>query len=155
MNLQRPIMLALIGALAVLVIPVLVYRKTAFKPVLATSEQAVAAYTPSSLTIASKPWQQSSLNLPVTAPTSATIQPGTASKGATGNTAAPVVEPKQTPAPLPVVSFIIKSDNRSMAIIGGAVLKEGDRHQEWLVESIERNRVLLRGRKGTRWVTMQ
>jgi hypothetical protein len=41
-----------------------------------------------------------------------------------------------------------------MAIINGAVLKVGDRYQDWQVVRIERTRVLLTGRKGPLWLTL-
>jgi hypothetical protein len=66
-----------------------------------------------------------------------------------------LVIPSAPPLQAPTVSFILSDGGKDMAIINGAVLKVGDRYQDWQVTRIERTRVLLTGRKGPLWLTLQ
>jgi hypothetical protein len=54
----------------------------------------------------------------------------------------------------PTVSMIIVNDQTRLAIINGKVVKEGDRHAQWRVARIEKNRVLLREGKDEQWLRL-
>lgn len=151
MQIRPDIMMTVAGILIALAVPSLVYYKVRFKPVLTPQERAVAQFSPATLTITRKVWQDSAPALPVTAPPAAP-QPGAAPAAAV---AGPAPVPAKAPPPsLPRVSMILSDGaGGGKAIIDGAPLKAGDRHGEWLLERIESNRVLLKGRKGTTWVS--
>lgn len=149
---QRTTLMVVIGSLAGLAIPLLVYQQVHFTPALKTAEGAVADFKPTTLTVPRKAWQTVTLTAPVSAPLPAPI-PGPAGAPppvviANGSTL-PVA------APPPVVSFILHDGGKDMAIVNGNVLKVGDHYQTWRVERIERNRVLLSSRKGPLWITLQ
>lgn len=144
--------IVLLGAsLLALVIPLLVYRQVSFKATLKDTERAVADFRPTTLVLPRTTWQP------------ATVTPLVTAAPASVTTAQPAPSPAQAPpksAPVdimspPTVSFILHGAGNDMAIINGTVLKTGDRYQQWRVERIERNRVLLSGRKGTVWITLQ
>lgn len=144
--LQRGILLTALAATLSLLIPVVVYRKASFRPILTDTERAVINYTPSQLEIAHKSWQQSALKQPLVS-------------GATtvGTTTSPAQRQPQLPPPPalpPTVSFILQDSGKSMAIIAGSMVKVGDHVQGWQVERIERNRVLFRNQKGTTWLKL-
>lgn len=140
-----------VACLVALLIPLLVYRQVQFAPKLKDTEKAVAAFKPSTLQVPSVAWQPVQLRLPVTS------QPPPAAPPLPGTSVAPLPTLPVTPAqlPPPTVSFILNDGGKDMAIINGAVLKVGDRYQDWRVARIERNRVLLTGRKGPLWLTLQ
>jgi hypothetical protein len=50
------------------------------------------------------------------------------------------------------VSFILIDGGRKMAIINGMVVKEGDVFNQNRVAKIEKNRVLIKDKKGERWI---
>lgn len=146
---QRTIILAALGVLTGLAIPLLVYQQVRFSPPLKEVERSVASFSPTVLVLPRKNWQTVHLATPVTLlpPTPATPP------GGAGTPAPPAAVPLA--APTPVVSFILHDDGKDMAIINGNVLKAGDSFQEWRVVRIERNRVLLSNRKGPLWITLQ
>jgi len=143
--------MAVIACLVALLIPALVYQQLQFTPQLKDTERAVAAFRPTALQIPDSVWQPVTLRLPVTPqpPVAAPPLPGTS---APAPQALPTTPPLQ--APPPTVSFILSDGGKDMAIINGAVLKVGDRYQDWQVARIERTRVLLTGRKGPLWITL-
>lgn len=53
------------------------------------------------------------------------------------------------------VSFILIDGNRKMAIINGMVVKEGDIFNQNRVAKIEKNRVLIKDKKGERWIRIE
>lgn len=140
------------ACLIALLIPLLVYRQVQFAPQLKDTERAVTAYQPTALQVPAATWQTVALRLPVTPQQPAAVPPVPANSAAPP-AAFPAALPAQTPPP--TVSFILSDGGKDMAIINGAVLKVGDRYQEWRVARIERNRVLLTGRKGPLWLTLQ
>lgn len=150
---QRAIILAALGVLAGLAIPLLVYRQIRFIPPLKQVERSVAEFKPTTLVLPRKEWQQVTLTAPVTplpaVPSMTPIAAGAQAPPAAVAPSAPLA------APTPVVSFILHDGGKDMAIINGNVLKAGDRFQEWRVERIERNRVLLSSRKGPLWIALQ
>ncbi|BCB97122.1 hypothetical protein JZK55_20440 [Dissulfurispira thermophila] len=50
------------------------------------------------------------------------------------------------------VSLILINGGRKIAIINGNVLKEGDIFNQNIVAKIEKNRVLIKDKKGERWI---
>lgn len=146
--------LAVIACLVALLIPALVYQQLQFAPKLKDTEQAVAEFKPTALQVPSSTWQQVTLRLPVTPPPPPAMPalPGTPAAPALATPSGP---PLQVSTPTPTVSFILSDGGKDMAIINGAVLKVGDRYQDWQVSRIERTRVLLTGRKGPLWLTLQ
>jgi len=152
MQQQQTIILAVAASVAALLLPLLVYHQVQFTPHLKDAEQNVATFKPTTLAIPRTAWQPAVLSPPVTAP----LPPQPAAPSASPAAVASQL-PKLVPAavPPPTVSFILSDGGKDMAIINGAVLKPGDRYQEWWVERIERNRVLLSGRKGPLWITLQ
>ncbi|MDY0385305.1 hypothetical protein [Trichlorobacter sp.] len=142
--------LAVIACLVALLIPALVYQQLQFAPKLKATERAVAEFKPTALQVPSSAWQPVSLRLPVT-PQQPQAVPAMAGAAATPALAIPSAPPLQAPT----VSFILSDGGKDMAIINGAVLKVGDRYQDWQVTRIERTRVLLTGRKGPLWLTLQ
>ncbi len=50
------------------------------------------------------------------------------------------------------VSFILINGGRKMAIINGMVVNEGDVFNQNRVAKIEKNRVLIKDKKGERWI---
>lgn len=155
MQLHRSLVLLVAIFFAAAVIPVVVYRKIVFKPVFTAAEQAVATYSPSTVSIVTKNWQQRALTIPITVKSAfpAPSPAASGSRSAADSRSAPSLQAPIQPSP--TVSFIMQDGAKGFAIIGGAILKEGDHYHEWRVVRIERNRVLLRGRKGTTWVTVQ
>ena len=144
---QRDLFLSGLAALIALTVPVLVYHKTNFKPELTAPEQVVVNFTPTQLQLNHKTWQQTQLTPPVSAAPQATLQaPGTEKSAG--------LMPQKPPTVPPSVSFILNDGAKSMAIISGNLVKTGDQFKGWHVERIERNRVLLRNRKGTTWLTL-
>lgn len=149
---QRTIILAVVGSLAALLIPLLAYHQVRFSPKLKTIEQTMADYKPSPLTTPRKTWQSVALTTPVTIP------PSAASTTPLSGAAPVALQPfpaAVAAAAVPTVSFILQDSGKDMAIINGNVLKTGDRYREWRVERIERARVLLIGRKGPLWIALQ
>lgn len=148
---ERYTIAAVAGSLLAVLIPLLTYQQVNFKVTLKDTERAVANFRPTTLVVPRKAWQPVTLTSPVIA------APPPAPAAATGTP--PTPSSKQTPpviaVPSPTVSFILHDNGKDMAIINGNVLKTGDRYQEWRVERIERNRVLLSGRKGPLWITLQ
>ena len=53
------------------------------------------------------------------------------------------------------VLLIMVSDNRKMAIINDIVVKEGDAVDDGRVEKIEKNRVLIKNKKGEEWLKIE
>lgn len=148
---QRIAVLAAIGSLAAVCIPLLVYQQVRFAPSLKDTERAVANFSPAPLVVPRITWQPVILTSPVTPPL---LTPTAQPEGAGTATA---TKPPPVPAAVsaPSVTFILHDGGKDMAIINGNVLKAGDRYQEWRVERIERNRVLLNGRKGPQWISLQ
>ncbi len=145
---QRGLVLATAAVLLSLLIPVIVYRKTAYKPTLNDAERTIINFTPSSLDIPHKGWQQATLKQPLT------TGAATASVTNTGTAQLQAHLPPAAPALPPSLSFIMHDGRKSTAIIGGNMVKTGDTVQGWQVEQIERNRVLLRNPKGTVWLKL-
>lgn len=148
---QRTILVLLTGSLTGVAIPLLVYQQVHLTPTLKDTERAVADFRPTPLTVPRKAWQPMTLTAPVSAPLpAATFTPASAPPmAAASGPAVPVT------ATLPTVSFILHDGGKDMAIVNNNVLKAGDSFQEWRVERIERNRVLLSSRKGPLWITLQ
>lgn len=68
------------------------------------------------------------------------------------------IEPKVEPIEPEVemkVSFILINGGRKMAIINGMVVKEGDVFNQNRVAKIEKNRVLIKDKKGERWIRVE
>lgn len=142
MRQHQTTILAVAGSLVALLIPLLVYHQVSFRPMLKDTERAVAEFRPTTLAIPQATWQAASVSLPVV-PAAAPAAP---------TLTIPPAPPVQVPTP--TVSFILSDGGKDMAIINGAVLKVGDRYQDWQVARIERTRVLLTGRKGPLWLTL-
>ncbi len=53
------------------------------------------------------------------------------------------------------VSFILIYGGRKVAIINGMVVKEGDIFNQSRVAKIEKNRVLIKDKKGERWIGIE
>lgn len=156
MQIRPDIMMTVAAMLIALTVPPLVYHKVRFKPLLTAQEKAVADFSPATLTIAKKAWQDSSLTLPVSAPPAPAPPATLPGKAPAAVSAGPAQQPAATPPKpsTPKVSMILHDGaGGGKAIIDGTPLKVGDKQGEWLLERIESNRVLLRGRKGTTWVS--
>jgi len=152
MQIRSEVMITVTAILIALAVPLLVYHKVRFKPLLTAQEKAVADFSPAKLTIARKAWQDSSLTLPVAAPP-APAPPATLPGKAPATVSAAPLQP-QPNAAVPKVSMILHDGaGGGKAIINGTPLKVGEKQGEWLLERIESNRVLLRGRRGTTWVS--
>lgn len=141
--LQRTVILGILACIASLLIPVVIFLQTAFRPELSEAERTVANFSPAQFDVATKSWQPTALRLPVTRG----MQPA-------GITAAPNTVRTPPPVPLPTLSFVLQDGSKSMAVIGGNMAKVGSEVCGWTVIKIEQNRVLLRNRKGTRWLKM-
>ncbi len=146
MGRQQTTILLAIGALTALLLPLLVYRQFHAAPRLQATEQTVAAFTPTSLLIPRRGWQTVTLAPPVGLPAPAVPQPAPSAKAGL---------PLPVATPPPTVSFILHDAGKDLAIVNGVMVKVGDRYQEWQVTRIERNRVLLHGRKGPLWIALQ
>lgn len=141
--LQRSVILGILACIASLLIPVVIFFKTAYRPELSEAERTVANFSPAQFDVATKTWQPTALRQPVTRGT----QPA-------GTAAAPNAVQTPPPAPPPTLSFVLQDGSKSMAIIDGNMVKTGSEVRGWTVIKIEQNRVLLRNRKGTRWLKM-
>lgn len=158
MQIRPHILLIAAGVLIAFALPSLIYHKTRFRPVLNDAERAVEKFSPATLTITRKVWQDVPVSLPVTPPPPPAVpaaivapsprpQPGNAGKIAPS-------QPVQLVPSKPRVSLIVADGSgNGKAIIDGIPLKVGEQLREWTVERIETSRVLLRGRKGTIWVS--
>ena len=149
--LRRDLMLALAGCLLALGVPLGLYAKVVWKPALTEAERFVVDYTPVDFSVSRSTWQEVRLTPPLTAGSAAPVV--SLSQQSTAP-AAPVTLLPPPPAPPPALSFILQDGGSSMAIIGGSMVKTGSEVQGWTVERIERNRVLLRNRKGPLWLTL-
>lgn len=147
-TLRRDLTLALLGCLLALALPLGLYLKIIWKPALTEEERAVVEYTPTQFSISRSSWQEARLTPPLTPAAPAPVV------SSTQLPMAPVILPPPPPAAPPSLSFILQDGSSSMAIIGGSMVKTGNEVQGWTVERIERNRVLLRNRKGTIWLTL-
>lgn len=150
MQIRSDLLLIIAGTLIALAIPSLVYHKTRFRPVLNDAEKAVEKFSPATLTITRKVWQDTQITLPVKppAPPPAVVAPAPQS-GSAGKSV-----PVQPVPSRPRVSLIVSDGSGGgKAIIDGVLLTRGNTIKEWTLERIETNRVLLRGRKGTIWVS--
>lgn len=130
-------------------LPFIIYRYVSFKPSFNAAEQAVARFAPAAQPMPQRTWQYAAtapnpLGESFSRPPAAATQQKRAVSAASS-----AVEP------LPAVTFILQGNGRGMAIIDGTVVREGEKLRSWKVTRIERNRVLLEGRKGSRWVTLQ
>lgn len=148
MMMQRGILAVALTTILSLVIPFFVYRKTSYKPDLNQTERMVVDFTPTTFEVVRKDWQPATLRLPL-ANGIPTVVP-------TAGTAAlsPAFLLPPPPAAPPALSFVLQDGGKSTAIIGGSMVKTGDQIQGWTVERIERNRVLIRNRKGATWLTL-
>jgi len=146
MNIPRSTALMLLAAACSLMVPLLVYKKVKFKPALNNIEQSAYTFSPIQFEVAHKTWQDTPLHLPLkAAPLPVSPSPAIT----TGKSV-------KTPAePLPTVSFILYDGDKSMAIIGGSMVKTGSEVRGWTVEQIEHNRVLIRNPKGTKWLKLE
>lgn len=124
-----------------------------FAPSLSPAEKELAAFTCGTVPVVSKrqPVIAAGLESPITIPA-----------------AAPVVQRKEfpreplsrmapPPAQLPatVVTLILVNNGKKMAVINGVVVKEGDIVDSSKVVKIEKNRVLLSDKKGSKWLKME
>lgn len=154
MQIRPEILMIITGILIALAVPSLVYHKVRFKHLLTNPEKAVEKFVPASLTIAKKVWQEAQVTLPVTAPplpvpAVATPPANVPQAGLAGRAPMPLPAP-----PKPKITLIVSDGTGGgKAIIDGIPLKVGEQIREWTVERIENSRVLLRGRKGTIWVS--
>ncbi len=144
---QRGILAVALATILSLVIPFVVYRKTVYKPELNQVERTAVDFVPSKFETVRKDWQPVRLKLPLASGTLATPTAGTAAQST-------ALLPPPPPALPPTLSFVLQDGGKSMAIIGGSMVKTGDQVKGWTVERIERNRVLLRNRKGATWLTL-
>lgn len=146
--LRRDLILVLAGCLLALGVPLGLYAKVVWKPALTEAERFVVDYTPVNFSVSRSTWQEVRLTPPLT--------PGSAAPvvSLSQQSTAPVTLLPPPPAPPPALSFILQDGGSSMAIIGGSMVKTGSEVQGWTVERIERNRVLLRNRKGPLWLTL-
>lgn len=137
----------LVAAILSAIIPLLLYRYVTFKPVLSPAENAVAQFSPTPPATDKRIWHylataQNPLGETLTAPPAATAQKKS-------------VADISAQAPPPVVTFILQGNGKGMAIIDGNVVREGEKFRNWRITRIERNRILLEGRKGTIWANLE
>lgn len=146
-HLRRDLSLAVAGTFLALGTPLGLYYKTTYQPTLTEAERSVVNYTPETFSFSRKSWQDTRLKAPVT--------PGIAAPSATpAQQLTQTALPPAMPVLPPALSFILQDGGSSKAIIGGSMVTVGGQVQGWTVERIERNRVLLRNRKGTTWLTL-
>lgn len=145
---QRSLLLTTLAVLLSLIIPVVVYRKAVYKPALNQVERTVLAFKPARFEINRKEWQPVQVRPLFTPGIPSTTQSGSTTQSHQA------ALPPPPPSPPPTLSFILQDGGKSMAIIGGTMVKTGDQVKGWQVERIERNRVLLRNRKGATWLTL-
>ena len=146
---SRFVHLALAGALACLIIPMVVYSLTSFSPQLTGDERAVLEFAPANATLAPRTWHPVSLSCPVS--TVAAIAP------ASPRQIALVKEKTRTRVTRvhPDISFILHDDTGGMAIVDGVVVKEGSSFNGGRITRIESNRLLLENKKGKQWLSME
>jgi len=75
MQIRSEVMITVTAILIALAVPLLVYRKVSFEQLLTAQEKAVAGFSPATLTIDRKVWQDSRLTVPVTVPPTPPAQP--------------------------------------------------------------------------------
>ena len=156
MQIRSDRLIIITGVLIALAMPSLAYHKVRFRPVLSAPEKAVETFSPATLTITKKGWQEVQVTLPVTPPPlpapAVPLPKHVTQTGIAGKSALP--QPVQPAAARPRVSLIVHDGSGGgKAIIDGIPLKVGEQFREWTLERIETNRVLLKGRKGTTWVS--
>lgn len=79
--------------------------------------------------------------------------PSMGGRGGGSGSGAPVAPPKDAyPEKL---SFIYVGENNSYAILDGRLVTEGDSFSGLTVETIESNRVLLKGKRSQKWITLK
>lgn len=61
---------------------------------------------------------------------------------------------KEEPAEILQLSMILSKKGRRTAMINGLLVSEGDYIKENRIEKIENNRVLIKSKKGERWISM-
>lgn len=138
--------LAIIVTLALsLLLPIALDRRLRFEQQLSPAELAISRFTPAPPAVPpQRLWQQGTL---VPNPLGTPPQPAGKPPQAVAATPAAVVQER-----LPAVSLIVQGDGRPTAILDGTLVREGETVRSWRIARIERNRVLLEGRKGTRWI---
>lgn len=149
----RPdILLIILGLVAALAIPSLVYHKTAFKVALTAQERELEKFNPVSLTITKKSWQDRQLSLPVTLEQATAPSMPTPQKILGSTAPQPLAVPADSIKPR-ITLIISDGAGSGRAVLDGIPVSRGSRIREWTVERIETNRVLLKGRKGSIWVS--
>lgn len=132
-----------------ILIPLVLYRYVQFKPRFDQTEQAVAQFSPTAQkTSVQRSWHAAAV----------AINPLGAAAAPPANASQPKQVTQQQPKPhivLPTVTFILQSADKKMAIVDGTIVHEGELFRTWKIARIERNRVLLEGRKGTRWIHLE
>ena len=146
-NLPKNILIAILITVAGISIPIATYYFLRFPDNLNSDEKSVYNFTPSPLQLSPKTWQ----NRTHISPLSETFE-----KSSEKAALLSLTEQKQ-PAPQsiisePLISFILQESGKSMAILDGFVVREGDSVHGWRIAKIESNRVLLNGKRGSRWI---
>jgi len=124
-----------------------------FEPSLSGAERQLAAFTAGTVPaiIRREPVSVSVLESPVKIP----LVQNSQKKVFPGESLSQLAPP---PASLPkadVVSLIVVNNENRMAIINGKVVKEGDKIDSRLVVKIEKNRVLLKEKTESKWLTVK
>ena len=146
MQISQQMKFIIAGLIAAILIPLATYHYARFAPQYNNSEKMLLAFTPPPAGLTLKTWETVNKNCPVN------MRPGSNIKEAPVSSLAAQL-PMQ-PAALPRVSFILFGPGSNMAIVNGIVVKEGNRLKEWRIERIEQNRLLIAGKKGKKWLTI-
>ncbi len=128
-----------------------------FEPSLSGAERQLAAFTAGTVPaiIRREPVTASALDSPIKIPS---VQ-NSRNKSFPGESLSQLAPPPgMTNLPLPkadVVSLIVVNNENRMAIINGQVVKEGDKIGSRVVVKIEKNRVLLKDKTESKWLTIK
>lgn len=145
MKLQKWTLHILPGLICSLLLPIIIYILLHFKPTLTPAENAVLEFPHPSYTLSPRVWRGALNQSPVNATSRQSDQ--------TAITATELLPPPPTENDLRV-SFILHGTGKNLAIINGNVLKEGNTFNGWRVIRIEQNRLLIAGKKGKKWLTL-
>ncbi len=151
MKIQRTTIYVIAGAAAAIILPLIVYMLLHFKPPLTATEKTVLTFTPPVPGLTPRVWKSASSSCPVNPAANRSIKLKPAD--AESKTAQTAIIPPRMEEDLRV-SFILHGTGKNMAIINGNVLKEGNTFNGWRVIRIEQNRLLIAGKKGKKWLTL-
>lgn len=152
-KLSREAIIALCCTIVALSVPVLTFVVFKFPLKQTPDERSLLTFSPTTLTISPRAWRETSCNCPVTNKVLADEKLA-ASASLANHTLKP---PGLDPAPLPQLTFILYEGNakKDTAILDGHLLRQGNSLRGWRIVKIEQKRVLLAGRKGTQWLSME